>query len=257
MSSTLFDLAGRVAVVVGGTSGIGRAIAIGLAGAGADVVASGRRADRVAEAARAIEALGRRSLRETCDVSDARSLERLRDASLETLGRIDIVVAAAGITKRQPTVEMSDGDWNDIVERNLTGVFRACRIFAPPLIEQRRGRIITIASLTSFVGMYEVAAYTATKSGVAGLTRALAVEWAPCGVTVNAIAPGVFRTDMNSRLLDSPRGEELLARTPMRRFGNVEELVPAAVFLASDASAFVTGQLVVVDGGFLASGVNQ
>lgn len=251
------DLSGKVAVVVGGTSGIGRALAIGLAEAGADVVATGRREEQVSEVAGAIEALGRRSLRQTCDVSDPRSLEALREAVIANLGRVDILVAAAGQTKRVPSLDMTDEDWTRIIETNLTGVFRTCRVIGAPMVAQGYGRIITIASLSSFVGLYEVAAYTASKAGVAGLTKALAVEWASHGVTVNAIAPGVFRTALNSALLDQPRGQEFLLRTPMKRFGQVEELVGAAVFLASDASAFVTGQVLAVDGGFLASGVNQ
>jgi NAD(P)-dependent dehydrogenase (short-subunit alcohol dehydrogenase family) len=192
-----------------------------------------------------------------CDVEDVASLDALRDACLDRLGRIDILVVAAGRTKRVPTVAMSDADWNAIIDTNLNGVFRTCRAFAPPMIAQKSGRIITIGSLSSFVGLHEVAAYTASKAGVAGLTRALAVEWAPHGVNVNAIAPGLFRTDLNKALLDSPRGQEFLVRTPMKRFGQLEELVGAAVFLASPASAFVTGHILAVDGGFLASGVNQ
>jgi NAD(P)-dependent dehydrogenase (short-subunit alcohol dehydrogenase family) len=255
--SSLFDLSGRVAVVVGGTSGIGRALALGLADAGADVVATGRREDLVAEVASAIEAKGRRALRMPCDVGDAASLERVRDACLERLGGLDILIAAAGQTKRVPSLQMTDDDWTQIIETNLTGVFRTCRVFAAPMVERGRGRIITIASLSSFVGLFEVAAYTASKAGVAGLTRALAVEWASQGVNVNAIAPGLFKTDLNRALLESPRGQEFLMRTPMGRFGQFEELVGSAVFLASDASAFVTGQILAVDGGFLASGVNQ
>jgi NAD(P)-dependent dehydrogenase (short-subunit alcohol dehydrogenase family) len=257
VSRSPFDLSGRVAVVVGGTSGIGKAMALGLAAAGADVVATGRRDTFVTQVAGEIEACGRRTIRQTCDVADTDSLAAVRDRCLRELGRVDVLVCAAGVTLRTPTLEMIEADWQHIIDTNLTGTLRACRVFAEPMLAEGDGRIVTIASLSSFLGFFEVAAYTASKSGVAGLTRALAVEWAPRGVRVNAVVPGVFATDLNRALLDSPRGQELVARTPMKRFGRLDELVGAAVFLASDASAFVTGQLLVVDGGFLASGVNQ
>lgn len=253
----LFDLSGRVAVVVGGSSGIGRTLALGFADAGADVVATARRGDLVDAVAGEIEARGRRTLRVPSDVADTASLERVREQCLAAFGRIDIMLCAAGTTKRVPTLQMDEADWSRIIETNVTGTLRACRVFGREMVERRSGRIITIGSLSSFVGLFEVAAYVASKSAVAGLTRALAVEWAPYNVTVNSIAPGVFRTDLNTALLDSPRGQEFLMRTPMHRFGKIEELVGAAVFLASDASAFVTGHVLAVDGGFLASGVNQ
>ncbi len=254
---SLFDLTGRTAVVVGGTSGIGRTIALGLAEAGADVVATGRRTALVEQVAAEIEARGRRTLRVSSDVGDITSLERLRDACLGTFGKVDVMAAVAGMTKRVPTLEMDEADWSRIIETNLTGTLRSCQVFGREMVARRSGRIITIGSLSSFVGLYEVAAYVASKSAVAGLTRALAVEWAPYNVTVNAIAPGVYKTDLNAALLESPRGQEFLMRTPMKRFGRLEELVGAAVFLASDAASFITGHLLAVDGGFLASGVNQ
>lgn len=251
-------LAGRVAVVIGGTSGIGRVLALGLAEAGADVVPSSRRAERVEAAAREIEERGRRSLPVVSDVTDRRSLEALRDRALEAFGRVDILVYCAGKTRRVPTLEMTEAEWQDVMETNLTGAFRAGQIFGRHMVERGYGRIINIASVASSVALYEVAAYNASKAALVALTRSLAVEWAPHGVCVNAIAPGFFVTDLNRHILEgTPRGAEILLRTPMKRFGRLEELKGAAVFLASEAASFVTGEVLTVDGGFLASGVNQ
>jgi NAD(P)-dependent dehydrogenase (short-subunit alcohol dehydrogenase family) len=252
------DLSGRTAVVIGATSGIGLAIARGLAAAGADVVATGRRQDLVDDAADLIEAAGRRTLRVATDVTDPASLETLRQAVRDSLGEVDILVNAAGITSRQPTLDMDETRWREILDTNFTGTLRACRTFGRDMVARGYGRIINIGSLTSVVALYEVAAYGASKAAVASLTKSLAIEWARAGVCVNAMLPGVFRTALNAGLLDgTARGRELLMRTPMARFGDVDDLVGAAIFLASESARFVTGQLLAVDGGFLASGVNQ
>jgi NAD(P)-dependent dehydrogenase (short-subunit alcohol dehydrogenase family) len=254
----VLDLTNRVAVVIGATSGIGRAIAVGLAEHGAHVVPTGRRQAQLEEVCGQIEAAGVRTLCRTANVTDRDSLDGLRDSVLTAFAGVDILVNAAGITFKHPTADMAEEQWSSLIETNLSGALRACQSFYSTLRASGRGRIINIASLGSFLAFHEVAGYCAAKSALLSLTRSLACEWARDGISVNAIAPGVFPTQLNGSIVNgTPRGRELLMRTPMGRFGNPEELVGLAVLLASDGASFLTGQCIAVDGGYLASGVNS
>ncbi len=245
-------------MVIGGTTGIGRAMALGLADAGASVVASSRRQEQVDEVATEIEAKGAKTLRIASDVCDRASLQHVCDSTLQEFGKVDILINCAGMTKRAPTLDFPESTWDTIIETNLKGTLRGCQIFGKPMLERGYGRIINIGSMTTYLGFHEVAAYGASKAAVGSLTKTLAVEWSRHGVTVNAIAPGIFRTDINTHLLDdTDRGRDFLTRTPMGRFGDVRELVSSAIFLASPSASFISGEILAVDGGFLASGVTR
>jgi NAD(P)-dependent dehydrogenase (short-subunit alcohol dehydrogenase family) len=255
-AAEMFSLKDKVAVVLGGTSGIGQAIAYGFARAGASVIASSRDQAKVDATADAIEKLGAKTLRRNSNVHDRASLEGLCGDVMDTFGRVDVLVVTSGALMKAPTLEVNDEDWSRVVDANLNGSFRANQIFGRRMIEQKSGSIINTCSMTTFVSFNEVTAYAASKSGVGMLTKQLACEWAPLGVRVNAIAPGVFRTPLNTRALDIPeRAAAILGRTPMNRFGSVDELAGAAIFLASEASSFITGVILPVDGGFLAKGI--
>jgi NAD(P)-dependent dehydrogenase (short-subunit alcohol dehydrogenase family) len=258
LGSGRFDLSGKCAVVIGGTSGLGKAIALGIAEAGADVVAASRRQEETDLVAAEIEGLGRRSLRATVDVRDRSSIELLQRKVLDSFRKVDILVNAAGITRKTPTLECSEEEWTSILDINLNGIWRSCQIFGKTMVGQGFGKILNIASLSTFVGFNQVAAYGVSKAGVGALTKTLAIELAPFNVCVNAIAPGIFPTALNAQLiLHTERGRELKMRTPMKRFGEMDELAGGAIYLVSDAASFVTGEILVIDGGFLASGVNQ
>ena len=251
------NVAGKVAVVIGGTSGLGRTLALGLAAAGADVVATSRSISGIESVAKEIESCHRRTLVLPSDVTDRSSLQNLHDRVIAEFGRIDILVNSAGITQKVPVLDWTDEEWDRIMGVNLKGVLFACQIFGRSMIAAQYGRIINIASLATSVAFHGVAAYGASKAAVGTLTQSLAIEWAQYGICVNAIAPGIFPTELNRGLLDSPRGAELIIRTPMHRFGMPEELVGIAIYLASESCSFTTGQIFAVDGGYLASGVNQ
>ena len=257
MNYTKLALNDKVAVVIGGTSGIGRACAHGYAEAGARaVIASSRRQEEVENTAAELVAAGVETLRVTVDVTNKNSLQKLCDAVVQKFGRVDIMLNAAGRTKKVPSLDLSEEDWDAILDCNLKGTFLACQVFGGQMVAQQKGKIVNIASLGSYVSLSEAVPYCVSKSGVAMLTKCLGSEWAMKGVNVNAIAPGVFRTPLNSHLLDLPeRKARILGHTPMQRFGSVDELKGAAIFLASDAADFVTGEILCVDGGFLAMGI--
>jgi len=250
MRQPLFDLSGRVAVVAGGTTGLGRAMALGLAAAGADVVSSARRPQEVEKAAAEIEALGRRSLRVVSDVLDRPSIQALHDAVIKAFGKVDILVNAAGITLKSAVLETTEAEWSRIIATNLTGTLRACQIFGATMARAGYGRIINIGSVTSVFGYAGLAPYCASRGGVKQLTMSLADDWGPHGITVNCLAPGWFKTQQNAVLYEDKEWVQYLCdRIPLKRPGQPLDLDGAVVFLASDASAYITGQTLLVDGG--------
>jgi NAD(P)-dependent dehydrogenase (short-subunit alcohol dehydrogenase family) len=252
-----FRLDGKVALVTGASRGIGRAIALGLAGAGADVALIGRDPATLEPVAQGIErALERQALPVPLDVANVEAIPAVVAAIVERFGRIDILINNAGMNIRKPTLEYTPEEWDTVLDTNLKGTFFLTQAVGRRMIEAGQGKILNIGSMTAFLGIPTVPAYTATKAALQQLTRTLAVEWAEHNIQVNAIAPGWISTDLTAPLKTNPelapRYRWVLSRTPAGRFGEPEELVGAAVFLCSPAADFITGQVLAVDGGLLA-----
>ncbi len=248
-----FSLKGRNALVTGSSTGLGAAMAIGLAQAGASVVIHGRNESRIDETCTAIRQAGGKAVRAVADVSDAKACEGLIELAIRELGSLDILINNAGIIRRTPAADYTLKDWTDVLETNLNAVFRLCQMAGRHMLARGNGKIINIASLLSFQGGVLVPAYAAAKGAVAQLTKALANEWAPKGVNVNAIAPGYMETDVTTALRADPvRSRQILERIPAGRWGTPQDLAGAAVFLASAASDYLHGHVLVVDGGWMA-----
>ncbi|WP_409432029.1 2-dehydro-3-deoxy-D-gluconate 5-dehydrogenase KduD [Litorimonas sp. RW-G-Af-16] len=249
MTSHAFDLSGKTALVTGGSRGIGQAIAIGLAEAGADVIVVASRAENAADTVAAITKAGGKARALGCDQSDPAAIK----ATAEAAGSVDILINNAGTIRRSPARDFSDADWDAVISTNLTGVFQFCRAIGGKMLDQGHGKIINIASLLTFQGGITVPAYAASKGGVGQLTKALANEWAKDNVQVNAIAPGYIATDNTAALrADKDRNASILGRIPAGRWGDPKDLVGAAIFLSSSASDYVNGHILTVDGGWMA-----
>ena len=249
-----FSMDGKVAVVTGSTRGIGRAIAEGLAGAGAAVTVNGRNSDSTQKAAAEIAAGGSKTLAVAADVSDAADVERLINSTVSKFGRLDVLVNNAGISPYYKAAEtVTEAEWDEIMKVNLKSVFLCCQAASRVMIPQKSGRIINMSSIGGQVALPKLFAYTAAKGAIDQMTRALAVEWAPYGIRVNAIAPAYVETDLTKGLRNNPKlRDELIRHVPLGRLGEPAEVVGAAIYLASDASSYVTGHVLTIDGGWLA-----
>jgi len=253
----MFDLKHKVAVVIGGTSGIGEALSIGLAKAGADVVATSRNRSKVENVCKKISDLGKKSFVYPIDAASEKDIKSFYEECMNFYNKVDILINAAGINIRNNIFDLSYEDWQKVIKTNLDSVFLGIKYFAKNMVERNYGKIINIGSLNSVVAMSNLSAYAASKGGVIQLTKAAAVELSKYNINVNAILPGYFYTEMTEKIMKNEvTYNRIINRTPMKRIGKVDELVGAAIFLASDASNFITGETLAVDGGFLAFGVD-